>query len=110
MTIALAFLVFVALVLLYLYLQASHSLAGYKGRVRGSPIPAKPIFDLDERFALTRYGPPTSTTVSHIAGIHVEGGISDLESWILCNYAKTSERIFELGTATGKTTCRRSCR
>lgn len=89
--------------LLYLYLQARQSLNGYKQRVHGSPIPVKTVFDLDERFALTRFGPPSTTAVRHIAGIHVEGGISDIESWILCNYAKTSNRIFELGTATGKT-------
>lgn len=104
MTFLLALSALAALVLLYLYLQASSSLAAFKGRVHGSPIVAKAIFDLDERFALTRFGPPVSSTVQHIAGIHVEGGISDLESWILCNYAKTSQQIFELGTATGKTT------
>ncbi len=32
------------------------------------------------------------------------GGIGDLETWVLCNLAKTAQLIFEFGTATGKTT------
>jgi hypothetical protein len=69
-----------------------------------SPIPLCAVEALDPRFALTAAGPARSTEIVHIAGVEVVGGISDLESWILCNIAKTSRRIFEFGTATGKTT------
>ena len=76
----------------------------YKGKPYGSKIPTVPIWELDPLFAVTVAGPSRQTEVAHIAGINVVGGVSDLESWILCVFAKHARRIFELGTATGKTT------
>jgi SAM-dependent methyltransferase len=49
-------------------------------------------------------GPDRSTAVALISNVSVPGGISDLESWVLCNLARSARSIFEFGTATGKTT------
>ncbi|MGR4864398.1 O-methyltransferase [Caulobacter sp. LARHSG274] len=87
-----------------LWRTADRKVMAAKGKVPGSPIPQRPIQEIDPLFALTRFGPSRDTEVAHIAQVHVEGGISDLESWILCNLAKSARRIFEFGTATGKTT------
>lgn len=75
-----------------------------KAKPYGSRIPTIPIWRLDPVFEVTVAGPSRQTEVAHIAAINVAGGVSDLESWILCVLAKQSRRIFELGTATGKTT------
>lgn len=76
----------------------------YKGKPYGSKIRSIPIWELDPLFALTPTGPSRRTEVAHIAAVCVLGGVSDLESWILCCLAKQSRNIFEFGTATGKTT------
>jgi hypothetical protein len=77
-------------------------------RIKAKSIPGRirsiPIWELDEHFAVTPTGPKRDTEIPHIAGVRVEGGVSDLESWILCNLAKPAKLIFEFGTATGKTT------
>ena len=98
------FLALAVALLAVAWLRARATLHVYKGKVPGSPIPLKAIYELDPLFALTVHGPARDTEVAHIAMVHVEGGVSDLESWILCNLAKRSRRIFEFGTATGKTT------
>jgi len=98
------FALVLAVVFFGLWRAADAKVMATKSRVPGSPIPLKSIQDVDPLFALTRFGPSRETEVAHIAAVHVEGGISDLESWILCNLAKTSKRVFEFGTATGKTT------
>lgn len=75
-----------------------------KGKPYGSKIPTVPIWELDPLFEVTAAGPSRQTEVAHIAAIHVVGGVSDLESWILCALARHSRNVFEFGTATGKTT------
>ncbi len=67
-------------------------------------IPVKSVYDVFPQLKRTELGPMASTCVLHIANDHTLGGISDYESWILCNLAKIAKRIFEFGTATGKTT------
>lgn len=76
----------------------------YKGKPYGSRIRSVPIWELDPLFAVTPTGPSLRTEVAHIAAVRVVGGVSDLESWILCCLAKQSRNVFEFGTATGKTT------
>lgn len=49
-------------------------------------------------------GPGAASEIVAIANYRVPGGTSDLETWVLCNLAKTARRIFEFGTASGKTT------
>jgi predicted O-methyltransferase YrrM len=48
-------------------------------------------------------GPAAASEIVAIANYRVPGGVSDLETWVLCNLAKTARLIFEFGTATGKT-------
>lgn len=74
------------------------------GTIRKWPIRAVEPADFDPRFATGPLGPWPETEVAFIAAYRVPGGISDLESWILANLAKGAHRIFEFGTATGKTT------
>lgn len=76
-------------------------------RIKAKSIPgviaSVPVWELDPLFAITPTGPSRDTEVAHIAAVKVEGGVSDLESWILCNLAKRARGVFEFGTATGKT-------
>ncbi len=50
------------------------------------------------------HGPTTETEIRTVGAYRVYGGISDFETWIICNLARKAEQIFEFGTATGKTT------
>jgi predicted O-methyltransferase YrrM len=49
-------------------------------------------------------GPSRETEIAFIGAYRVPGGVSDLETWVLGSLAKDAGRIFEFGTATGKTT------
>jgi hypothetical protein len=103
-----AWLILILLVVAARFAQAWYRLRGryrrLKGKPYGSKIPAVPIWELDPLFAVTDAGPSRDTEVAHIAAIKVVGGVSDLESWILCSLARQARNIFEFGTATGKTT------
>ncbi len=79
-------------------------LARQKGKPRGNKLRSLPIWEVDPLFEITPTGPSRSTEVAHVAAVRVVGGVSDLESWILCNLARRARNIFEFGTATGKTT------
>ena len=59
---------------------------------------------IDSMFSTGELGPSRATEIRFIAAHHVWGGISDFETWIICNLARTATRIFEFGTCTGKTT------
>ena len=59
--------------------------------------------EFDPRFRIRATGPLPSSEIRFIAQYKVQGGIDDFESWIICNLAKTANRIFEFGTCTGKT-------
>lgn len=98
------FAAMLAIIFFGLWRVADNRVMAGKGKVPGSPIRMLPVQQIDPLFAITPFGPSRDTEVVHIAQVHVEGGISDLESWIICNLAKSAERIFEFGTATGKTT------
>lgn len=74
------------------------------GLLRPWPVPQIDLDRFDPRFATSPLGPRLDSEIRTIAAYRVLGGISDLETWILCNLAKTAERILEIGTATGKTT------
>lgn len=68
--------------------------------------PVKPVEpgEFDARLAAGPLGPARESEIRFVAMVRVPGGISDLETWILCNLAKDATRVFEFGTATGKTT------
>jgi hypothetical protein len=75
-----------------------------RGIIRPWPIDQITIDKFDARFAPGELGPSSNTEIRFISGFRVEGGISDFETWVLCNLAKTAKNIFEFGTCTGKTT------
>lgn len=75
-----------------------------RGILKPWPVTQIEIDQFDPRFVPGSLGPDPSTEIRFVAGFHVDGGISDFESWILCNFAKSARSIFELGTCTGKTT------
>lgn len=86
------------------------SVSGYKetfrqtGLLRSWPISKVQIDSFDSRFESEEYGPSKNTEVFFIGSHGTRGSISDFETWILCNFAKSSLNIFEFGTFTGKTT------
>ena len=59
---------------------------------------------LDPIFQTGELGPSRTTEIRFIPEYRVWGGISDFETWILCNLTRDAARIFEFGTCTGKTT------
>ena len=54
-------------------------------------------------YDLSLIGPAVASEITAIANYRVPGGISDVETWVLCNLAKSARLIFEFGTASGKT-------
>ncbi len=72
---------------------------------RAWPIRTVPLHDFDPVFAPGPFGPRVETEVLLIGrgNIHVPGGTSDAETWILAVLAKRARAPFEIGTATGKT-------
>jgi hypothetical protein len=94
------------LVVMYLRLRRRSRRTRYAGRGQKQgwgTVPVRSVYDIFPQFERSELGPLASTAVHHIANDHTPGGISDYESWILCNLAKHAEIIFEFGTATGKT-------
>jgi hypothetical protein len=75
-----------------------------KGILRPWPVRQLSVDKFDARFKPGQLGPGKDTEIRFISCFRVEGGISDFESWILCNLAKSAKNIFEFGTCTGKTT------
>jgi predicted O-methyltransferase YrrM len=68
------------------------------------PIPSVPAGEIAPVLATGPLGPGPESEIVAIANYRVPGGISDLETWILGNLARTASLVFEFGTATGKTT------
>lgn len=71
-----------------------------------SPIPTVPVDAFDPVFASHPvFGPTLATEVRFVGRghLHVLGGTTDFESWILAVFAKRAARMFEFGTCTGKT-------
>lgn len=72
-----------------------------------SPIRRVPLAEFDPAFAPHPvFGPTLAAEVRFVGrgSMHVLGGTTDLESWILAVLAKGARRLFEFGTCTGKTT------
>ncbi len=107
--VALIFLAALSVVLLILYSGLRHRSRLARRRRQGrkvgwGKIPLSSIYEISPHFERNERGPLASTEVRHIANDNTPGGVSDYESWILCNLAKRAKSIFEFGTATGKTT------
>jgi predicted O-methyltransferase YrrM len=67
------------------------------------PIPRAAPGEIAPVLAAGPLGPIPESEVITIANYRVPGGISDLETWVLCNLVREARLIFEFGTATGKT-------
>jgi hypothetical protein len=68
------------------------------------PIAKVTAEEADPMFRTGDLGPSRKTEIRFVPEYRVWGGISDLETWILCNLARNAEQVFEFGTCTGKTT------
>lgn len=99
-----AFVLIVALGLTLWKLKNYREDRKQRGLFRAWPIRQVSPEEFDPRFESGPLGPDRKTEIINISSYKVEGGISDFETWILCNLAREAERIFELGTCTGKTT------
>jgi hypothetical protein len=68
------------------------------------PIPTVRLDEFDRSFASNELGPSLETEVHFIGtGDGVPFGTSDLEAWVLAVLGRYSQRMFEFGTATGRT-------
>lgn len=70
------------------------------------PIPSVPASDIDPAFRQEAIGPSLDAEVSFVGGagvMHLPGGTSDTEAWILAVLAKRAQLMFEFGTCTGRT-------
>jgi predicted O-methyltransferase YrrM len=76
-----------------------------RGLFRAWPIRTVPLRELDPVFEPGPLGPSLETEVLFVGrgNIHVPGGTSDAEAWVLAVLAKRARAMFEIGTATGKT-------
>ncbi|HEX9491267.1 MAG TPA: class I SAM-dependent methyltransferase [Stellaceae bacterium] len=89
---------------------ALYRLAIYRARRRQRnllsrwPIPRVPAGDIAPILTAGPLGPMPASEIVAFPNYRVPGGISDLETWVLCNLARHARLIFEFGTATGKTT------
>jgi predicted O-methyltransferase YrrM len=68
------------------------------------PVPTVLCGDVVPALATGPLGTAPASEIVAVANYFVPGGITDLETWVLCNLAKTARLIFEFGTGTGKTT------
>ncbi len=81
-----------------------HARIKQRGLLGQWPLPVIPLHEFDPVFKPGPTGPGLDTEIRFIASYHVQGGTSDLESWVLGVFAKRARCIFEFGTCTGKTT------
>lgn len=75
----------------------------HQGLFRKWPIRRVSLDEISPFFKTHERGPSKETEIYFISSYRVPGSINDIETWILCNLAKTAKAIFEFGTFTGKT-------
>tara|TARA_R110002110_G_scaffold4877_6_gene24687 strand:+ start:3063 stop:3860 length:798 start_codon:yes stop_codon:yes gene_type:complete len=68
------------------------------------PVPHVAIDTWNEIFHSTGLGPNRDSEIAFIGQSGALASINDTETWVLGALAKTAKRIFEFGTATGRTT------
>lgn len=82
----------------------------YRQRLKGRPniervpIPHVALADWDPIFRTDGLGPSRESEVLFVGGGAWRSGTNDTETWVLAALAKRARRIFEFGTATGRTT------
>ncbi|MFT4854298.1 MAG: putative O-methyltransferase YrrM [Candidatus Pseudothioglobus sp.] len=110
MTLLESILIGVSAILFVLLAFCVKHLAHYRLRLRNDPLLFKwPIAqvspeDITERMAEGPFGAKLEAEVSIIPAYQAYASLNDLETVLLANLAKDSERAFELGTASGRTT------
>jgi predicted O-methyltransferase YrrM len=67
------------------------------------PIRTVRVDECDDAFATDDLGPTLATEVAFIGTVDTVGATSDTEGWILAVLAMRATRLFEFGTATGRT-------
>jgi hypothetical protein len=91
-------------------LYAVYKVARYRElkKMRGvfGPWPVRQIGpgEFDPGLASGAMGPKRDSAIRFVADLGLGGSTSALEAWIICNLAKRAKRVFEFGTATGRTT------
>ncbi|MBS1486708.1 MAG: class I SAM-dependent methyltransferase [Bacteroidetes bacterium] len=106
------FLLILIFILLAINILLLQKYSRYKQRYKQQglfgkwPIRQISIEEFDSIFKTNELGPTLATEVHFIGrgSLHVPGGTSDTEAWVLSALAKKSDQIFEFGTCTGKTT------
>jgi predicted O-methyltransferase YrrM len=78
------------------------SVARQRGYFSPWPVRQITVDQLDARFTPGPFGMGPATQIVSITE-YWSASTSDFEAWILCNFAKTARRMFEFGTATGRT-------
>lgn len=68
------------------------------------PIPHISLSDWHPIFKWDGLGPNVASEVAFIGGGTLKLGTNDTETWVLAAHAKNAKHIFEIGTATGRTT------
>jgi hypothetical protein len=68
------------------------------------PIPKVRLGDVDPLLGAGELGPKVDAQTHFLPDTNVQGGISNLETWVLTALAKRASLIVEFGTCTGKTT------
>jgi predicted O-methyltransferase YrrM len=87
-----------------LFITYRHRFYLATARDQGYRISTMRLADFDARFRIGPHGPTHAAEVVYIGGADaVPAGTTDREAWVLCVLARDAHRIFEFGTATGKT-------
>lgn len=68
------------------------------------PIPKVALAEVDPLLGMGELGPKVEAQTHFLPDTNVQGGISNLETWVLTALAKRASLIVEFGTCTGKTT------
>ena len=110
MTLLETILISVSAVLFLLLAFCVKHLAHYRLRLRNDPlifkwpVPQVSPEHVTDRMAEGPYGAKLEAEVSIIPAYQAYASLNELETVLIANLAKDSQRIFELGTASGRTT------
>lgn len=103
--VALALAVAAAIAFAWLFLAYRRRLYVALCRDLGFPIPTAELREFDDRFAAGPFGVSLDAEVTLLPDLgKVLGGVNPRELWVLAAFALGAQRLFEFGTATGRTT------
>lgn len=94
-----------AIAFAWLFLAYRRRLHVAQCRDLGFPIPTVELHEFDPRFRPGPFGVSIGMEVSLLPALgKVIGGVNARELWVLAGFALGARRLFEFGTATGRTT------